>query len=222
MDDEYIPRRLLRFYRKKPVESEVREKSAKLAVKEVDNFVEQNKRYPNREEIDKIAESVFEQLKKEFSEEDEKKFENDIDLDFLDKEKTELRRKRSMKKEEKEEEKIPEKQETAAIIIPEEQDETEKYENINNIEKIAELDEVASLEDEISDNDDFDNIEKEMEEKEGICPRCKSKTEEIIFCPQCGEAFCNHCAKAIENLPDAIKYVCPNCNTLFKKRKINK
>ncbi len=225
MEEDYIPRRLLRFYRKKPTESEVKEKSTEIAVKEVDKFVNENKRYPSKEEIDKIAESVFEQLKKELNEEQEKRFEDDIDLEFLKNERQQARRRPSRREkskvENKSQEKIeeqPEEEQTAAIVLPEKEEE-EEIGYSENIEKIAGIEEVASLEDDLSIEDDFDNVEKEMEEKHGVCPRCKSKTDEIIFCPNCGEAFCNHCAKAIETLPEGIKYTCPNCQAMFKKRK---
>ncbi len=60
-----------RFYRgEKPTEEEVKQKSAEIAVKEVDRFREANSRYPNRKEIDLISENVFEQLKAEIGSED--------------------------------------------------------------------------------------------------------------------------------------------------------
>ena len=62
---EEIPRRMQRYYRKKPSEEEVREKSSELAIQGVDSFRNQNSRYPNRDELEEISQNVFEQLKRE-------------------------------------------------------------------------------------------------------------------------------------------------------------
>lgn len=75
---EDIPRRMMRFYRKKPTEEEIREKSSDIAISEVDLFRERHNRYPNRNELEEISQSVFEQLKTEIKKKETEL--EDIDL----------------------------------------------------------------------------------------------------------------------------------------------
>lgn len=247
---EELPRRMQRFYRKKPSESEVKEKSAQIAVKQVDSFVQQNRRYPNKDEMNRIADNVFDQLKTQIAKEQEEKkgFEEGIDLgpappneSLADRRKD--RRARRGEKEEDEQTIAASTQGTAQNDqtgqdpperLPGEDDkiEDEKDEDIEdsgdlegqldedtkNIEKLAEVEELSSLESGLGE-DDYDNVDKEMDTGINNCPRCKSKVQELIFCPKCGEAFCNHCAKGIESQKDSVKYICPKCSAEFKKRK---
>jgi len=88
------------------------------------------------------------------------------------------------------------------------------------LKKLAGIDELESLSGDLGD-DEFDLIEKETETTQNNCPFCNSKTKELIYCPNCGQAFCDHCAKAVEVLNDSVKYTCPKCKNEFKKRKKN-
>lgn len=249
--NEEVPRRMQRFYRKKPSESEVKQKSTQIAIEHVDNFVQRNNRYPNRDELDKLSQNIFDQLKMELKKDQEaQKFDEDIDLgpdaqqrNLADERKD--RRAGRVKEEQKKKKTEPQnsadankqtqvestqpEQSTKEILEEdqndletseelEEKDEQEEFDDKQNVEKLAEVDELGSLEDELSD-DNFDSVEKEMTTNLNMCPRCNNKTEELIYCPTCGEAFCNHCAKAVEVLPDSAKYTCPKCSASFKKRK---
>jgi len=80
----------------------------------------------------------------------------------------------------------------------------------------------ASLEDELKSlslDDESDLVEKEIETEKNRCPNCKNASNDIIFCPECGSGFCNHCAKGIEVLEGHVKYTCPKCGQQFKGRK---
>ena len=84
------------------------------------------------------------------------------------------------------------------------------------IRQLAELDELSSLEKELLD-DDSDLVGKEIKSDLNVCPRCRSRADDLIYCPNCGEAFCDHCAKAVEVQGDSVKYTCPKCAKDFKK-----
>jgi len=88
-----------------------------------------------------------------------------------------------------------------------------------NLKKLTEIDELGSLENDLKEIDDFDLVEKETETSENTCPNCNNKTKEFIYCPNCGQAFCDHCAKQVQVQEESIKYTCPNCSNEFKKRK---
>jgi len=86
-----------------------------------------------------------------------------------------------------------------------------------NARQITQMDELSSLEDELSGSDDSDMVEKEMESEINKCPRCATTTKEFIYCPSCGDAFCNHCAKAVEPQAQSVRYTCPSCGNMFRK-----
>jgi predicted RNA-binding Zn-ribbon protein involved in translation (DUF1610 family) len=242
---EDIPRRLQRFYRKKPTEEELKERSTQIAITKVDEFVKQNNRYPNKDEINKMAENVYELLKKELEsdKEEKNKFEDDIDLGEFEKPeagKNLLEKRKEERKKRKEENVEQEKQKETELEQVEDDEKIEDIPNTDdleedseiekspetepedidteNVQKLAEIDELSSLEDNLSE-DGFDMVDKEIETGLNICPRCGNKSEELIYCPKCGEAFCDHCAKSVEVQAESLKYTCPKCGTEFKKRK---
>lgn len=273
--EEKIPRRLMRFYREKPTEEEVRAKSSELSLKEVDSFREKHDRYPDRKELDVISQNVFDQLKRELEKadaeaeeiylgEEEKGGKKGKTVLELRKEKrkeiqeAEEKNKRSDKKgsrgkqeenatgkmdtgEAGQTEGAAEEEETAFDMkalaseeevpqIPkgdgksplEELEELEKMERDDNVKKLASIDELSKLEKELSSAGDFDLVEKEVETTHNNCPRCSNKAVDIVYCPNCGDAFCDHCAKKVEVQEDAVKYTCPKCNAEFRKRKPRK
>ncbi|HLC78916.1 MAG TPA: hypothetical protein VJG83_00665 [archaeon] len=240
---EDVPRRMRRFYRK-PTEGEVKDRSAQIAIEHVDDFKKEQGRYPSSREIDNIAQNVFEQLKADLKKGEE--ISEDIDLgklkddgtgkSLLDarKERRAKEAKQSQKRGKKtqeeaedqteeeqtdEQEQPAQKKATPQADIMEKVGVLEQIENEQNVKKLAELDELSNLEGELDSEDDSDLVEKEMDGEIDECPRCKSKTADFIYCPNCGDAFCNHCAKSVEPQPDTIKYTCPNCAEEFKKNK---
>lgn len=78
-----------------------------------------------------------------------------------------------------------------------------------------------------SDEEELKELEGEegsgelfSEENEGPvpCPNCKRKTEKIVYCPECGTAFCSQCAKAFKKQANAESCQCPSCETYVKKQ----
>ncbi len=79
------------------------------------------------------------------------------------------------------------------------------------------------LDSELSNSDITKNDLEEIEEKDTIedivgnkdsemCPNCKQQTQKIIYCPQCGFAYCKSCAKGIVDG----QAICPKCGTKTK------
>ncbi|MDO8537663.1 MAG: hypothetical protein Q7S21_02155 [archaeon] len=64
------------------------------------------------------------------------------------------------------------------------------------------MQEIQSLEEE--------HVTKQVNAKNS-CPNCSAKTSHIIFCPDCGTAYCSHCAKTAIKEKGIEKYSCPKC-----------
>lgn len=68
------------------------------------------------------------------------------------------------------------------------------------------------------DNFSLDDLSSgEEEPAEDKCPNCKRPADDIIFCPECGTAFCEKCAKKIEIVAGTKNAVCPSCSTRIKR-----
>ena len=195
-------------------QSDVKKKTMELALHEVKKFKDTHKRLPKKQEYDKIAENIYEQLKREELKE----------RLLSEAEKTGGRRKRKKKVEDGEEKpfgkKSAQKKEVLAVL-----------DNLKGLEvsdlfgddqkkpgkkKSGELDELSNL------GLDFEE-EKELklgdkkEAKEGNCPSCGKPAKDIIYCPGCGTAYCKNCAKKVEKLADRTKYYCPSCGKTIER-----
>jgi len=88
-----------------------------------------------------------------------------------------------------------------------------------DIKSLLGMDEIGSLEKGLEEEDDSEVIEKELETPHNTCPSCNNKAKNLLYCPSCGHAFCDHCAKKVEVLQEGVKYTCPKCSFEFKKKK---
>jgi len=59
--------------------------------------------------------------------------------------------------------------------------------------------------------------EGQQETDKQKCPKCGNETDDIIFCPECGTAFCEKCAKAPEVQGNVKTFTCPNCRQKIKR-----
>ncbi len=246
MADE-TPRRMRRFNREsgnKPSEQEVKSKSTEIALKEIDSFREEKSRYPDRKEIEEISDNVFTQLRDEMRKGQLNENAQQADSGGTPKgreptiaEKRMLRRKGKLeekggKKEPQNTQKAqakdageePEEDDTA-MEMPSFGDEkipdlASEEENESQIKELSSLDELSSLEDSIEGND-IDLVDKEVETDKTKCPKCGNHTKQIVYCVNCAQGFCDHCAKSIEVQQDTVKYTCPKCGAGFKKRKVS-
>ncbi len=67
------------------------------------------------------------------------------------------------------------------------------------------------------DSGELKGIKSAGEKKEGACVNCGKKFTVLIFCPKCGNAFCDKCAKAKRTEGAKTKYTCPHCGNIVKK-----
>lgn len=243
-------------------ESELKEKSTDLAIKEVDKFKQENSRWPDPKELEAMSENVYEQLKREmekpqsaeqktpdakkapekFSEINSEK--GNAPASFLERrrEKREFERQEAVKRKKSlggKEQKVPEElknekagtknnknapaktSSTKDLFGGELKDEMLLDKDLGDFKKLVAIDELSSLEENLDEKSDIDLIDKDTETENNSCPNCNNKTKGIIYCPGCGNAFCDHCAKKIEPMGDSIKYTCTHCSFEFKKRTHN-
>lgn len=240
---QHVPRRLKRYYRnassieeRKMIEevlkSNARKETVELALQEVKKFKQKHSRLPEGSECDEIAENIFSQLKKEsFKEVEGKESEGPrerFEKRKMLKEKFEKKMERETTGESVQAEEESEKEsKTGGIEIPTEKalsleglELPGKKSKKNNALKLEELNLAENAEElKFEGLEDVENIGVEHETEKNKCPNCSNKTEDFIFCPECGSAFCTHCAKRIQTVNDKISYVCPKCGKEFKMMK---
>ncbi len=186
----------------------------KLALMEVKKFKEEKKRLPNKEEAEKIAGNIYEQIRK------------NPELFGISKEETGRsrgREKRSEREEKKprdrrgrrnrEEKKEPSKKEETTLeepaigkdmkeLLSEENKSTKK----DSFKKIKDdFDIGLDLKEDLEE--DANELEEISDEEESKCPKCGKKSDKIIFCAGCGIAYCEKCAKEKKGK----NYTCPEC-----------
>jgi DNA-directed RNA polymerase subunit RPC12/RpoP len=64
------------------------------------------------------------------------------------------------------------------------------------------------------------DLEAGQETEEGQqnkCPKCGTVEAMVIFCPECGTAFCENCAKRVQAMGKTKTFVCPSCKAKIKK-----
>ncbi|MFA5357661.1 MAG: hypothetical protein WC308_01945 [archaeon] len=226
--DEKNYRELKKFEQKKKEED--------LALVEIAKFKEKNKRMPNKEEAEQIAENIYTQLKdsnvselypkEEIAESEAQQTEGKRE-NWRDR-----RSRRAMRRGEVKENPVEEEKGIEPIAPV-------SAEPIKNIKSLLE-DESFDIGDEKKSpgkkngaDNEFDlgegfdeeggeiNLDEEPEEivavekadkKENLCTNCKAKTDKIIYCPKCGKAYCAKCAAAYSEG----KYSCPSCGTKTK------
>ncbi|MFH0955351.1 MAG: hypothetical protein V1777_04580 [Candidatus Micrarchaeota archaeon] len=81
-----------------------------------------------------------------------------------------------------------------------------------NKKKKNELDDVES---------DLQELGGDADDKDGdgepeTCPSCRKETEKVLYCPECGNAFCKNCAAAFKRKGNDSYLVCPKCQTEVK------
>lgn len=213
--------------RQKTVEESLKERNSRIAEQELRKFREKFKRLPKENEFDEIADSIASQIKTETSR---------------------AGRERSVSEKARERQKIRSREAEGTPVqdLPREPESKAsgksegKAESIQELlkgeglsgglgeEKEGELSiEGLSLDSEdlkkslsgLEDEDSPENILKQVEKIDKPCPNCRSKAAHAIFCPNCGLAFCAHCARAIKDAGDKVSYVCPKCGTEFKAKK---
>ncbi len=196
---------------------DAKKESMKLAVNEIRRFKEEYNRLPKGNEYDEIAENIYQQIKRQ-----------------EDREKEEQRHGSERQQQPGLATAIQQQAQPAAgKTVPEMQkmpkldmknlDVKDLFGESGSEEKELKLEDISTgLEDELKLeglDEGIDAFPKELETDKNNCPNCKAKTEEIVFCPDCGTAFCAHCAKSASTEAGITKYVCPKCSKEVKAQK---
>jgi hypothetical protein len=172
-----------------------KEEALKMAVNRVQEFKREHKRLPKREEYEDISTSIFEQLK---AEDDKKKMREREERNRKSKEE---RTKGGRKG--KQEEQIPQEQSIQNPVLSEVKD--------------LEIKDILSEGGEQGEgSEEFNLSGLDTGEEKKTCPSCKKETEEVIFCPECGNAFCAQCAKT-QAIAGQKKIYCPKCAKEIKR-----
>lgn len=241
-----VPRRLRRFKRSGELPSDLedielgesvprqpgkgeaeKEIATQLALDEVQRFKQKHQRLPKKDEYDSIAESIYAQLK------DKEKRKKIMQRLGRRKEVTPSERAGQRKVGRREwrqpgeeaaagtkERAFAELQRAAKGLSEKEirgmsvEDLFDKEEKAGEKKPVAKQGEV---EEEFSLGALTGLEESSGKEEQQLCPQCGAQEAEIIFCPECGTAFCERCSKRVESLGNVRTLVCPGCGKKIKK-----
>ncbi len=212
------------IYEQSTGQSDNKEKTMEMALQEVKRFKKTHKRLPKKDEYERISENIFEQLKKEREKEKLLQKTGRVKKRISRKDREPRGRKgRSPKRKEEAiptETPLPKKKEINSALskikgldvsdLFDNGEEKKKGEEKGDFEELSDLNLGPMEEDEI----------KEINEDEGVgssCPNCKAPASNAIYCPCCGNAYCEKCAKKVEKLPDRTRYFCPHCGKTIEK-----
>jgi len=241
---ETVPRRLRRFYRKgqapeesqapygKSVEElkeELKQNSSEMAEKEIRRFKQRFNRLPKESEGEEIAESIYEQAKKQaaiegIEGEEHGRFRHARQAQE-EKASKEARKPRTQEPSGFEVRGKPSETSIAELfkdekLLSEESTGKKKQKEIGIEDFNINSEELKQSLDALPEGEDSESFFKEVESEKNSCPNCGTKTEHLVFCPECGAAFCTHCAKQAKAIEDKVSFVCPKCGKEFKARKI--
>ena len=258
---EKVPRRMRRFYREgkapeagKDIElgemvlegPETDEKAKvnkeitmQLALNEVEKFKKEHKRLPKKDEYDKIAESIYSQMKdKEERKKALKRLERNAPKEKRARPERERGRAAEKDRGDIRKQAAFSQMQQAAKGMSEKDIKGMSVQDLFG-EGESKKEGAKALEDEFGlgtpkkgagqnglglgqENDEFSLGEltdlNQPEEKSGQkCPKCGKPAENIIFCPECGTAFCENCAKKVGMQGKAKIITCPECGHKIKK-----
>lgn len=233
---EEIPRRMKRFYRQgaeqkggfgaereaadvagyllqqMPEQKERGEKEKEvtmhLTLQEVRKFKEEHKRYPEKAEYDRIAENIFQQLKdKDVREQASKQIERRRGREAVKGKKVAV---------EGDEKGWSEFEEADKQIAGQQEKDKAKLLASLSVEDIfAEEKKGAQSGAQKEEGEEFSL--GELGEAEQQCPKCGKQASKVVFCPECGTAFCYSCAKKVERIGSIETVVCPECGKKFSQ-----
>lgn len=215
--------------KRKEVNKEI---TMQLALDEVQRFKEEHKRLPRKGEYDRIAESIYGQLRDERKKKKLlKRLERRRPGDLADRE-GKGKHKRIQKRGGKARKKSAfAAMQRAAEGLSEEEAEDMEEEPLSEEEikgmsvedlfagegKSEKAGKKKPSEDEFGLGSLTGFGEEKEEEFKNNCPNCGLVTEDVIFCPECGTAFCENCAKKVEKVGKFKTIVCPSCKKRIKK-----
>jgi len=190
------------------------DEKVRVAVAEIKRFKKEHKRMPKKNEYEQIADSIYTQLK----EQQEKQKAIEKENARTGREKKEKPGRGSQRKGTKQGNRKKEVDEIMAKIKGMKKA-GKNAAKPKPVEKA--IPKAVSLEDESIENipelgeEDMGLKSLEQEEKAKKCPSCGKGTE-LIYCPECGTAYCEKCAKKVEEVAGKKKYYCPKCGKPFE------
>ncbi len=183
----------------------------KLALFEIEQFKKKNKRLPNKKESEQIADNLYTQFKEiGVSEKRDRRSRRKGTEGVVEDEKMPPSKRKRLQRDRMSQQEIAQD----ASILPKG--------NIKDLfgdsKKVGKnLEDEFNLDlnggkknsgDDLGETEDNFNLKELDEEK--ICPNCNEKTEKIIYCSKCGNAFCESCGTVNG------EKVCPKCGTKLK------
>jgi len=200
-----------------------KQQALQIAVKKVREFREKEKRLPRKDEYEQISENIFSQLQKQEARATPEQKQGQARQAGTG------RIPRTKEARDAARQKQPSNAGGRGFAQPVQESET----GIKIKELLKEAEETKPRdfsdeseeekedvgEEELGDNfslSDLETGEGKESSGEGKCPNCGKTAEEIIFCPECGAAFCENCAKT-ERIGSEKKIVCPKCGKTIKK-----
>ncbi len=233
---EQVPRRMRRFYRQgaeqkggfasekevggvadylfeqmpkdQPKQAADKDVTMHLTLQEVRKFREEHKRYPEKAEYDQIAENIFQQLKdKDLREQASKQMERRRGRATVE------GKKGAVEGDEKEWSEFEEADKQ--IAGQQEKDKAKGLASLSVEDIFAEEKKGEQSGVQKEEGDEFGL--GELGEAEQQCPKCGKQASKVVFCPECGTAFCYSCAKKVERIGSIETVVCPDCGKKFSQ-----
>ncbi len=197
---------------------EKKNRAKELAVREVKEFRQKHKRLPMRTEYDQIVENIFYMMQKE-----EKKSRS-MEQDERGKQKETQRQEQEAKRRERRKSRSREDETLQPEILKEEKKPKLGIEDLDVKSILSEdtsgKEETGELEGLAGEEGKEEFSLKELEEKSpetGKCQHCGKESKKQVFCAECGEPFCEKCAKTTKQVGDKTEMQCPNCGAKTKK-----
>ena len=238
-----VPRRLRRFYRNnqmplqndavQPAEPEgnvlerkqdsIKKQSSEIAARELQRFRQKFRRLPKQEEFDEVAEKVYTQVKTDALKQEQvhRKFrpkKDQVSQAEIQKSAEAIKAKGIQQKPA-----LPESKDSktsiAELLQEGARQESGKKDKFSIEDLNIDSEDLKNSLDNLSEGDDSEDFLTQVQSEKNNCPNCGEKTDHLIFCPNCGAAFCTHCVKQAKDLGDKISYTCPKCGSEFTAKK---
>ena len=187
-----------------------RERTRGLVLGEVKRFRERHDRLPMRSEYDSIVENIFSLMQEEDAKDRQKTaMQREKEREKSRLERREMRKTRSTGKEEE----IPVEEPKPSIGI-----EGLKVEDVFGEKNKKKEKQEFTLEEEKEGETELNLSELEEEEQEtGKCKNCGREGTMQAYCPECGQQFCEKCAKTTRKIAGKTEMLCPVCGAKTRK-----
>ena len=187
----------------------------KLALFEVEKFKKQNKRLPNKQESQQIADNLYSQFKESdalSSKSSQRENRRNREERMPPSKRRRMQREGFMREQEAADDAIIPKGNIKDLFASGSEVGKSSGKSFEDEFKLDVGGEEKSNEDmnELESFDDNDEFSLGGLEEKGSCPNCNKKTDKIIYCSKCGAAFCKSCGTKKGET------ICPKCGVTIK------